>query len=86
MTSNNPFTGHHTKRETATRRAFYIWMAAYAAVIVAIAAAHTLGGFAGSTTIDAHGIRTQQAKVTGEPQSSLAGSVVPAAFAADREG
>lgn len=79
MTANDPLQRTGIRREKATRRAFFIWMAAYAAVIVAIAAAHMLGGISG-TTIDVNGIRTQQAKVVGEPQSSLAGRILPTTF------
>jgi cytochrome bd-type quinol oxidase subunit 2 len=86
MTTNDPLTRNHAKRENATRRAFLIWMAAYAAVVVAIAFAHTLGGLTSGTTIDANGIRTQQAKVIGAPQSSLAGRILPANASYDRDG
>jgi len=73
MSAQNPVTRGGPKREAATRRAFIVWMSAYAAVIVAIAVMHTLGGMSGGSTIDADGVKTQQAKVTGEPQSSLGG-------------
>ncbi|PPE80943.1 hypothetical protein C3941_06505 [Kaistia algarum] len=76
----------HAKRETATRRAFYIWMAAYAAVIVTIALVHSITGIAPGITIDANGVRTQQAKIVGEPQSSIAGRILPQAVRADVEG
>lgn len=72
------------RREAATRRAFYIWMAAYAAVLVAIVAIHSFGGIATGTTIDANGVRTQQAGTIGAPQSSLAVRLAPVSF--DREG
>ncbi|MCX5578071.1 hypothetical protein [Kaistia terrae] len=35
--------GSH-RRERATRGAFYLWMAAYAAIVVAIVAVHAVGG------------------------------------------
>ncbi|MCX5495132.1 hypothetical protein OSH11_10480 [Kaistia dalseonensis] len=75
--TNDTFHRASPRRETAARRLFYVWMAAYAAVIVAIAVVHTFGGIAGGTVIDADGIRTQQAKMTGEPQSSLADRMLP---------
>ena len=71
MSAQNPVTRGGPKREAATRRAFIVWMAAYAAVILAIAV-HTLAGMPLGTTIDADGVKTQQAKAAGEPQSSLA--------------
>ncbi|MBN8999380.1 MAG: hypothetical protein J0H54_08280 [Rhizobiales bacterium] len=76
MTANDHSKPSGTRREAATRRAAFVWMLAYAAVIVAIAAAHMFGGVSG-TLIDAHGLRPQQAKVSAAPQSSLAGSIVP---------
>ena len=85
MTAKTPANRTGTRRETATRRAFYLWMAAYIVVIVAIAAAHLIGGV-GGTAIDANGIRTQQAKVIGEPQSSLAGGILLPAASDGRDG
>lgn len=74
------------RRETVARRAFFIWMAAYAAVVVAILTIHSVGGMAGGTVINADGIRTQQAKMTGEPQSSIARQFLPAISLVDVSG
>jgi hypothetical protein len=74
------------RRETATRSAFFIWMAAYAAVLVAIVAVHSLGVMSNGTTIDASGMRTQQAKMTGQPQSSIAGRALPGVVLVDVDG
>ncbi len=83
---NDTFHRASPRRETAARRLFFVWMAAYAAVIVAIAAVHSFGGVAGTSVIDADGIRTQQAKMTGEPQSSIADRVLPAIVLVDVNG
>lgn len=84
--SKQPIQPDQGRRETATRRAFYVWMAAYATVIVAIAAFHSFAGVSNGTTIDIHGVRTQQAKVIGEPQSSIAGRILPATVMLDVDG
>jgi hypothetical protein len=74
MKPNHPAHSASPRREAAARRAFFLWMAAYVAVIVAIAALHSFGGTA-ATPIDVNGMRTQQAKVTG-PQSAVIGHPV----------
>lgn len=85
MTEHSHEIRHTERHETRTRRAFYIWMAAYAAVLVAIALAHVSGGIGGSP-IDPHDIRTQQARASGEPQSSLASPLAIQPAALDVEG
>lgn len=75
--TNHIFHRNSPRREAATRRAFFVWMAAYVVVILAIAAIHTFGGIATGTVIDQNGIQTQQAKITGEPQSSIVGRPLP---------
>jgi len=57
MRTNDENQSRAGRRERATRGAFYLWMAAYAAVVVAIVAVHALGGSA-SKPEDEH---TQQA-------------------------
>jgi hypothetical protein len=84
MKPSHPVHSASPRREAAARRAFYLWMAAYVAVIIAIAALHSFGG-PQATPIDAGGMRTQQAKVTG-PQSAVIGAPVaplPVSFGLD---
>lgn len=62
--------GGSRRRERAARGAFYLWMAAYAAVVIAIVTVHAISG----TSEDTH---TQQATRAGV---SL-GPVIPVAQA-----
>ncbi|WEK49981.1 MAG: hypothetical protein P0Y66_20275 [Candidatus Kaistia colombiensis] len=61
MRTNDENQSRAGRRERATRGAFYLWMVAYAAVVVAIVAVHTLGGTAPKPE-DGH---TQQATRAG---------------------
>ena len=63
------------KRETATRRAFVLWMAGYAIALALLGSLYAFGGGAG-ITIDANGLRIQQARVIDAPQSSLADRMI----------
>lgn len=86
MTANHIFRRSHPRREKATRRAFFVWMAAYAVALVIVAMAHTLGGAPVGTTLDASDVQTQQAKVAGQPQSSIAGRELPQVVSFDIDG
>jgi uncharacterized membrane protein YhaH (DUF805 family) len=74
--TNRSFSGSH-RRERATRGAFYLWMAAYAAIVVAIVAVHAIGGASAPD-----GEPTRQATRSGV---SL-GPVVPVVAQADVNG
>jgi len=74
---NKSFSGSR-RRERATRGAFYLWMAAYAAVVVAIVAVHAIGGAAPAPDTE----HTRQAARSGV---SL-GPVIPAIAHADVNG
>lgn len=44
MSTDDTTKGGSRRRERATRGAFYLWMATYAVVVVAIVAVHAVGG------------------------------------------
>ncbi len=73
MSTNDRNHGGSRRRERATRGAFYLWMAAYAAVVVAIVAVHAISGGSGHSETG----HTQQATRAGV---SL-GPVIPVAQA-----
>lgn len=75
--TNRSGNGSH-RRERATRGAFYLWMAAYAAVVVAIVAVHAIGG----ATSEPDTEQTRQAAQSGV---SL-GPVIPVVAQADVNG
>ncbi|MCX5481281.1 hypothetical protein OSH08_19930 [Kaistia geumhonensis] len=58
--------GRDPRRETRTRRAFMLWMAAYTAALVLVAIVSLTGGVSQN-----HGEPTQQARVMMAPQSAL---------------
>ena len=84
--TNSIFNRANPRREVATRRAFFVWMAAYVVVIVTIAIAHSMSGVATGTAINADGVRTQQAKMSGEPQSLMVERPSPQTASLDIEG
>lgn len=77
MTENSHHQRAGLRREKVTRRAFILWIAAYAAALVVVAALHSFGGAPAGVTVDQNGIRMQQARATGGPQSSLADHILP---------
>lgn len=58
--------GRDPRRETRTRRAFMLWMAAYTAALVLVAIVSLTGGVSQN-----RGEPTQQARIMMAPQSAL---------------
>ncbi len=79
MTADNIHHRPNPRREKAARRAFILWMAAYAVALVALVTLYGLGGEPAGLAGQAAAPTTQQARVTGEPQSSLADPMLPVA-------
>ena len=77
MTANELHHRPNSRREKVARRAFILWMAAYAVALVAIATLYGLGGDAAGIAGRTATPTTQQARVTTQPQSSLADRILP---------
>ena len=77
MTESNFHNRPSPRREKAARRAFILWLAAYAIALVAVVALHGIGsaptGIAAEPTVSS----TRQARIIGEPQSLLADEPAP---------
>lgn len=80
---NNSHRSH--RRERAAKRAFVIWMAGYAAILIAIFVGHSLALYP-STALDIKALHTLQAKITGGPQSSLSAHDAPEWVVAENRG
>jgi uncharacterized membrane protein YhaH (DUF805 family) len=61
MSTDEATKGGSRRRERATRGAFYLWMATYAAVVVAIVAVHAVGG----NSVDSDSAQSRQATRAG---------------------
>ncbi len=83
MTASNFHHRANPRREKTTRRAFILWIAAYVVALVAVATLHGAGGAPTGIAAVPDSATTQQARVTGEPQSSLADRLLPVALNVD---
>lgn len=86
MITKPSFRQGQQRRERAAKGAFLIWMAGYAVILLAIAAAHSFSGSVTGIKLDTKGVHSLQAKMTGEPQSSISGQLLPGIIVVDDKG